>query len=109
MTLHDWIELAPVLIGITGAVWGWMQRRWRMPKRVVWALTELKRAGITEQVIDGWLLAAAALTDTNREGKRDYVKQKLSGWAQANGFELSDSTANTITEYALGKLKERVK
>jgi hypothetical protein len=109
MTLHEWIELAPVLIGIAGAVWGWMQRRWRLPKVAVWAMKELKRIGFDAYGITLLLKKASGLADLDNAGRQRWVREHLQSMAQANGFELTDATANLIIEWAYSRLKGKLK
>lgn len=109
MTLHDWIDLAPVLIGIAGAVWGWMQRRWKLPNVAVWALKELKKIGFGSYGITLLLKEAGGLAGLDNAGRQRWVREHLQAMAKANQFELTDATANLIIELAYGRLKARQK
>lgn len=109
MTLHDWIDLAPVLIGIAGAVWGWMQRRWKLPNVAVWALKELKTIGFDSYGIMLLLKEAGGLAGLDNAGRQKWVREHLQSMAKTNHFELTDATANLIIEWAYSRVKGKLK
>ncbi len=129
MTTKEWIEAVefawPILAGVAGIIYGWIQRRYKLPKSVIWTVKTLQGAGVSMASIDEVLRVAGTMTSATNDERRAFVAEKLQGIAGANGIKqrpgidedgndillpgLPDSAVNLIVEWAYGRLKARTK
>ena len=96
----------PYLAMFGGILWGWIQRKYKLPDAVVGALKALESAGISQDVIHDIFVRIGAFSDMNDIERREMARKELQHIADRNGIELSDSTANLIIEWVYKRLKK---
>lgn len=99
-------DIVQIVFMLGGILWGFVQRKYKLPNVVVKALETLKSAGITQEVISDIFVRVGAFTDMSEVDKREMVRKELQHIADRNGIELSDSTANLIIEWIYKRLKK---
>ncbi len=100
-------DLFPYIVMIGGVVWGWIQRKYKLPKIVVDALNAMKKVGITEETLRDMFLRIGTFVEATDAERRETARRELQRLAKANGITLSDSTANLIIEWVYKKAKEK--
>lgn len=99
----------PYLCMFGGILYGWLQKRYALPKIVIQALSAMESAGITQQAIGDVIERIAQFTEMSDSDKQTMAREELQHIASLNGIELSDSTANLILEWVYKRFKVRGK
>ena len=99
-------NIFPYLVMLVGILWGWLQRKYKLPDIVVEALAALQKADVTQEAVADIIRRVAIFTDMTDVEKREMARRELQHIASVNGIELSDSTANLIIEWIFKQVKK---
>jgi len=111
MTVRDWIDLIncvwPIAVGVGGVVWGWYQRRYRLPAQARFVIRELGRVGVDIKGLTEIVNAAGRLSHMTNEERRVWAVEQLQGFTRRSDIEMPDATANLIIEWLWSKAKAK--
>jgi len=111
MTVSDWIDIAklalPYVAAGVGLLWGWVQRRYRLPKKALAVLKMLKQAGVSVEAIECMLTTASAMASATNAERRAWAVEKLQDVGRQTGIEITDATANLLVEWTYNRLKAK--
>lgn len=102
-------ELISLIWGVLATFIAWYSKQYGLPIQVVRALKKLKKAGVTDQVIQTWIIEASKLSNMTSVERRNWVKCKLLEVSKQQGFELSKIVAHNIVEDKLVRLGSKSK